>query len=135
MSRVDDRKDERDEGGNPSHNSTHGLNQSVVDALENLDGEHEVYKDEKFKKLTSLCIDYLQEKREVPKRDMKVSIYLKFLDDPSENTIRDMLKEYEDLTEKDIWEISRSALDHLDEKTDYIEKMKDGNDHKYIWKD
>lgn len=135
MIRIDDGKEEKDEGGGSSSKSVQGLNQSVLDALENLEGEHEVYDDEKFKKLASQCVRYLQDEREVPKRDLKVSIYLKFLDDPSENTIKEMLKEYDDLTERDLWEMSKSALDHIEKETDAVESLRDGNDHKYIWKE
>ncbi|MFP4001283.1 MAG: hypothetical protein ACLFSM_08055 [Thermoplasmata archaeon] len=132
---VDERKGQKDEKEDSSSKPDSIEYHSVLDCLENLEGQHEVYEDEKFKKLASHCVRYLQEEREVPKRDLKVSIYLKFLDDPSDKIIRDMLKEYDDLTERDLWEMSKSALDHIERETEMVETRREGRAHKYVWKE
>ncbi|MBS3781259.1 MAG: hypothetical protein KGY66_07395 [Candidatus Thermoplasmatota archaeon] len=110
------------------------LNRSVADALKNLEGKQAVYQDdETVKKITSLCMKYLQDEIEVPRRDLKMSIYLKFLDDPRGNTIRELLKKNENLTEREMWEISKSVLDIIGEKTDILEVTEGEDDHIYIW--
>ncbi|MFW5952807.1 MAG: hypothetical protein ACOCSJ_01450 [Candidatus Natronoplasma sp.] len=133
MKCIDDSKGLKAEGENTSTGRPVS-NQSVSDVLKNLEGEQEIYGDENVKKIASLCLRYLRDKREVPRRDMKMSVYLKFLDDPSETTIREILKENEDLTEKDMWEMGKSALDLIEEKTDMVEITKDENGHIYRWK-
>lgn len=118
------------------HSSKDGsiLNKAVMDTLKNLDGKQEVFEEETVKKMTSLCLKYLQEEREVPGRDIKMSIYLKSLDDPRGNILRDMLKKKEGLTEREMWEMSKSALDLIEEKTDLVEIIKDEDQHIYRWK-
>ncbi len=131
MKRIDHEKD----GPDNTSNFMEGLSPSITDALENIEGEHEVYEEKSAKQLASLCMKYLQKEKEVPKRDLKMSIYLKFLDDPNENVIREILKKNEELTEKDLWEMSRAFLDHIHDNTDVITIEKNDYDHKYIWKE
>ena len=112
-----------------------GSNRAVVDTLENIEGTHEVYDDEKMKKVGSLCMKHLKDKKEVSRRELKMSIYLKFLEDPSENTLREMLEEEDDLTERDLWEMGKHVLEHMHEKTESVEISKDSEDHKYRWRE
>ncbi|MEF8836049.1 MAG: hypothetical protein V5A76_07840 [Candidatus Thermoplasmatota archaeon] len=133
MINLDEKDLEADEKKSRSSNESI-LNQSVMDTLKNLEGKQEVYEEETVKKITSLCLKYLQDEREVPERDIKMSIYLKSLDDPCGTIIREMLKKNEGLTEREIWEMSKSALNMIGEKTDLVEITKDEDDHIYRWK-
>lgn len=130
----DDDKGPKTEERNQTSKERPLLNRSVADALKNLEGKHGVYEEETVKKVTSLCMRYLQDQIEVPRRDLKMSIYFKFLDASNENTIREILKKNENLTERDMWEISKSALELIEKKTDMVEITKDEDAHIYRWK-
>jgi len=131
----DDEKKQGDGEDNPDLGESPSLNRAVEDVLKNVEGEKEVYQDETFKKISSLCVKYIQDEKEVHKRDLKMSIYLKFLDDPDGNIIREILKENEHLTERDMWEMSKSVLDLIEENTDVVEITKEKDRHIYRWKD
>jgi len=62
---------------------TSGLNKAVQDVLEDLEIEHDVYGDETVRKATLKSLKHLQEKRELSHKELKMNIYLDFLDDPA----------------------------------------------------
>jgi len=132
-------RDKEGKYGNESKNDKNpkrelDLHPSVSDALKSLKGKQEIYEDDTIKKVTSLCMKYLQDEKEVHRRDLKMSIYLKFLDDPSGNVIREILKQNENLTEKEMWKISESALDIIEENTDLLEIEREDENQIYRWK-
>ncbi|MBS3781140.1 MAG: hypothetical protein KGY66_03595 [Candidatus Thermoplasmatota archaeon] len=123
----DERNDQKDGEKSTPEIDMSGLNKAVVDALEDLESGHEVYGDGTVKEATLKCVEHLQDKRELSHKDLKMSIYLEFLENP--------MKDIGELTREDIWKIGKLGLDHLEKETDLVEVIKDEDDHIYRWKE
>ena len=109
---------------------TSGLNKAVQDVLEDLEIEHDVYGDETVRKATLKSLKHLQEKRELSHKELKMNIYLDFLDDPAGLKSK---KDYEELPLEDLWEMGKTGLDHLEKNTDIVESSSDREGSRYRW--
>jgi len=123
MIRADDKKSnnkaEEDKELTPELDIS-GLNKSIRNVIEDLESKHEVYGDETVKKATLKCLKHLQDKRELSHKELKMSVYLDFLDDPTELKGESKKDEGETPIE-DLWEIGKTGLHHLEKKTDLVE--------------
>lgn len=109
------------------------FNKSVRDVIEDLESEHEVYGDETVKKATLKCLKHLQDKRELSHKELKMSIYLDFLDNPTVDLKRESGRDIKGPPKEDLWKMGKAGLDHLEKNTDLVECTIDKKDKRYKW--
>ncbi|MBS3780977.1 MAG: DUF835 domain-containing protein [Candidatus Thermoplasmatota archaeon] len=110
------------------------LNKSVRDVIEDLESDHEVYGDETVKRATLKCLKHLQDKKELSHKELKMSIYLDFLDNPTLDLEKGMGVDFKGPQKEDLWEMGKTGLDYLEEKTSLVESSIDEKGRRYRWK-
>ena|GEM_PF-2989152 len=128
--------DEESKGGRKKTNfeiDISDVNQSVRNLIEDLESEHEVYGDETVQRATLKCLKHLQEKKELSHRDLKMNVYLDFLDESSADLKRDIRDDIKEASCEDLWEMGKAGLDHLEKNTNFVESSLESKNKRYKW--
>ncbi|MEF8836048.1 MAG: DUF835 domain-containing protein [Candidatus Thermoplasmatota archaeon] len=136
MNRTEGKKSDTDgeDVGSSSEIDVSSLNKSVRDVLENLESDHEVYGDETVKKATLKCLKHLQDEKELSHKDLKMNIYLDFLEDPAADLKKEIKRDVKGPPREDIWKMGKAGLDHIEKKTNAVESSIDKRNKIYRWK-
>ncbi len=106
--------------------------EKILDLIKKIDKSKDMCSSSKEKEIVLTFLKYLRSEGEISERDLKMNIYLEFLEDSSEGEFLSMRKKV-DVSDEEIWEIGKNSLDLLEEKTGYIETPKKGDQKFYRW--
>lgn len=133
MVNIKDLSTRRDLEQKLSSNSTQVYNnENILELLDQITGSSKKVKSEKEKKIILAFLEYLRSKGEVKEKELKMNLYLQFLDKPSDFPIDDFLKDKE-YTENEIWEIGKSGLEILEKQTNLVKTPQKSDDRVYKW--